>query len=168
MSTQRTVRADDRGSECAKGNRRGYERRGGGKAEEHIIDNKREDLQDYMENGVKLIHASVPPNAAQIQTAKDAGHVTVSPPANGRVHIEIAQYVKPGDSLAVDLDAAANRLVGLTVESYLDQPDEPVTLAVEMRALPDGALYAAQTTLEAKAKHIRVVVQNSGHRPLTK
>ena len=121
-----------------------------------------------MEEAVKLIHSYVPPNAAQIQAAKDAGHVTVSPPANGKVHIEITQYVKPGDSLAVDLDAAANRLVGLAVKTYLDKPDEPITLAVEMKALPDGALYAAQTTLDAKAKNIRVVVQNSGHKPLVK
>jgi hypothetical protein len=33
-------------------------------------------------------------------------------------------------------------------------------------ALPDGALCAAQTTLEAKAKNITVVIQNSGHRPV--
>ena len=31
---------------------------------------------------------------------------------------------------------------------------------------PDGALYAAQTTLEAKAKNITVVIQSSGHRPV--
>jgi hypothetical protein len=32
-------------------------------------------------------------------------------------------------------------------------------------ALPDGALYAAQTALEAKARNITVAIQNSGHRP---
>jgi hypothetical protein len=37
-----------------------------------------------------------------------------------------------------------------------------------MNALADGALYAAQTTLEAKAKNITVVIQNSGHRPLAR
>jgi hypothetical protein len=147
------------------GRRRGG---GGGKVKEQVVENKKEDIQEYMENAVKLIHSYVPPNAEQIQAAKDAGHVTVSPPANGRVHIEITQYVKPGDSLAVDLDAAANRLVGLAVKTYLDKPDEPITLAVEMKALPDGALYAAQTTLDAKAKNIRVVVQNAGHKPLAK
>jgi hypothetical protein len=29
-----------------------------------------------------------------------------------------------------------------------------------------GALYAAQTTLDAKAKNIRVVMQNAGYQPL--
>jgi hypothetical protein len=66
------------------------------------------------------------------------------------------------------VDAAANRLLGLGVNTYLDKPDESVTLAVQMNALPDGALYAAQTTLDAKAKNITVVIQNSGHRPVSR
>ena len=47
------------------------------------------------------------------------------------------------------------RLLGLGVNSYLDKPEDVVTLAVQMGALPDGAIYAAQTTLDAKAKNIR-------------
>jgi hypothetical protein len=78
------------------------------------------------------------------------------------------QYLKPGDSLTIDLDTAANRLLGLGVNSYLDKPDEPVTLAVQMNTLPDGALYAAQTTLDAKAKNIQIVITNSGHKPVAR
>ena len=87
--------------------------------------------------------------------------------AGGKAQLVISQYLKPGDSLTIDMDTAANRLLGLGVNSYLDKPDDPVTLAVQMSTLPDGALYAAQTTLDAKAKNIRVVVQNSGHRPVS-
>jgi len=65
------------------------------------------------------------------------------------------------------VDAAANRLVGLGVASYVDKKDEPVTLAVKLGALADGTSYTAETTLDAKAKNIRVVIQNTGHRPLT-
>jgi hypothetical protein len=46
------------------------------------------------------------------------------------------------------------------------EQDDVVTLAVQMSSLPDGAIYAGQTTLEAKAKNITVVVQNSGYRPV--
>ncbi len=35
-----------------------------------------------------------------------------------------------------------------------------------MSTLPDGAIYAGKTTLEAKAKNILVVIQNSGHKPV--
>ena len=84
------------------------------------------------------------------------------------MRLVISQYLQSGDSLTLDLDAAASRLTGLGVNTYLDKPDETVTLAVQMNALADGALYAAQTTLDAKAKNITVVIQNSGHRPVSK
>ena len=64
------------------------------------------------------------------------------------------------------MDAAANRLVGLTVESYLDKREDAVTLAVQLGALADGTSYTAQTTFDAAAKHIQVVIKNAGHRPL--
>ena len=40
--------------------------------------------------------------------------------------------------------------MALHVNSYLDTKEDAVTLAVQMNTLPDGALYAAQTTLDAK------------------
>lgn len=140
-------------------------RRGGGKMKEQIVENKKDEMKDYMERAAALIHAYVPPDPAKIQAAKDAGRITTNPPADGKVRLVISQYQQPGDSVTVDLDAAANRLTGLGVNTYLDKPDEAVTLAVQMSALPDGAIYAAQTTLDVKAKNITVVIQNSGHRP---
>jgi hypothetical protein len=108
----------------------------------------------------------VPPNPAQIQAAKDAGRIAVNPQADGKARIVISEYLKPGDSLTIDLDPASKKLLGLDVSSYLDKKEDTVTLAVQMNSLPDGALYAGQTTLEAKAKNIKVVVQNSGYRPV--
>jgi hypothetical protein len=105
---------------------------------------------------------------AQIQAVKDGGRLTANPQPGGKLRIEMKQYLKPGDSLTIDLDTAANRLLGLGVNSYLDKPDEPVTLAVQMNTLPDGALYSAQTTLDAKAKNIQVVITNSGHKPVAR
>ena len=66
------------------------------------------------------------------------------------------------------MDGTANRLLGLNVNSYLDKPEDTVTLAVQMTTLPDGALFASETTLDAKAKNIRVVIQNSGFKPAAK
>ena len=139
-----------------------------GRLKEKVVDNKKDEMKDYMAAAVALVHSYVPPNPAQIQAAKDAGRIAANPQAGGKVRLVISQYVKAGDALTVDLDTAANRVVGLGVSTYLDKPDEPVTLAVLMSALPDGAIYAAQTTLDAKAKNITVVIQNSGYRPVSK
>jgi hypothetical protein len=142
--------------------------RRGARVKEKVVDNKKAEMKDYMERAAALIHTYVPPNPEKIQAAKEAGRIAVTPQAGGRVRLVISQYLQPGDALTLDVDSAANRLVGLGVNTYLDKPDEAVTLAVQMNALPDGAIYAAQTTLEAKAKNITVVVQNSGHRPVSR
>jgi len=74
--------------------------------------------------------------------------------------------VQPSDLLALDVNTNAALLSAINVATYLDKKEDAVTLAVQFGTLTDGTSYTAQTTLEAKAKNIRVVVQNSGHRPL--
>ena len=140
-------------------------RRGrGGRLKQQIVENKKDEMKDYMERAAALIHQYVPPGAQEIQAAKDAGRVTVTPQPGDAVRLLISQYRQQGDSLTLDLNRAASTLTGLSVNTWLDKPEETVTLAVRMATLSDGALYAAQTTLDAKAKHITVVIQNSGHR----
>ena len=139
--------------------------RRGGKLKEQVVEKKKDEMKDYMEKAAALIHQYVPPSPQQIQAAKDAGRIAVNP-QSGKVQIVISQYLKPGDSLTIDFDPVANRLLGLGVASYPDTPSDVVTLAVQMSSLPDGALYAGQTTLDAKAKNVQVVIRNSGHRPV--
>jgi hypothetical protein len=142
--------------------------RRGGRLKEKIVENKKDEMQEYMKNAAALIHSYVPPDAARIQAAKDAGRVATTPQAGGAVRVAISQYQLPGDSLTIDLDPAAGRLLGLGVNTYLDKKEDTVTLAVKMNTLADGALYAAETKLDAAAKNITVVIQNTGHRPVAK
>src|SRR6476619_5264288 len=142
--------------------------RGRGQVKQQIVENKKEDMQEYMQKAVALVHQYMPPKPELIQAAKDAGRVTPQPQGDGQIKLEIAQYLQPGDKLSLDIDAAGSRRLGVGVDTYLDKKDDPVTLAVQMATLPDGAFYAAQTTLDAKAKNIRVVIPNSGYRPLSK
>jgi hypothetical protein len=138
--------------------------RGRGRLKEQIVEKKKDEMKDYMERAVALVHQYVPPSPSGIQAAKDAGRITVTPPAGGKVRITVAEYFKPGDTLTVDLDSSTNTVSGLGVNSYLDAQDDIVTLAVQMNSLPDGAIFAGQTTLDAKARQITVVIQNTGHR----
>lgn len=141
-------------------------RRGGGRLKQQIIENKKDDMKEYMEKAAALIHQYVPPDPAKIQAAKDAKRVTAAPQAASTLRLTIADYVQSKDSLTIDVDPATSQLNGLGVNTYLEKPEDTVTLSVQMNTLADGALYAAQTTLEAKAKNITVVVRNAGHRPV--
>jgi hypothetical protein len=142
--------------------------RRGGRLKEKIIENKKDDMKEYMEKAAALIHQYVPPDPAQVQKAKDAGNMLVRPPADGKLRVEFRDYVQPSDQMMIDIDAKAALLSALSVATYLEKKEDTVTLTVRFATLPDGTSYNAQTTLEAKAKNIRVVVENAGHRPLAK
>jgi len=140
----------------------------GGRLKEKIVENKVEDMQEYMEQAAALIHQYVPPNPDLVQKAKDGGKLAIKPTDGGRVQLAFTDYVQPGDRFTIDVNAAASNLSAITVATYLEKPEDTVALKVAFAALPDGTSYTSQTTLDAKAKNITVVVQNSGHRPVSK
>ena len=84
------------------------------------------------------------------------------------MRLAFKDYVQPKDAMTIDVDAKAALLSAIHVATYLEKPEDTVTLDVRFSTLADGTSYTSQTTLEAKAKNIRVVVENSGHRPMAK
>jgi hypothetical protein len=129
-----------------------------------VVAKKTDDMKDYMQRAAALIHQYVPPDPTRIQAAKDSGRIAISPQAGGNVNVAISQYLLEGDALTINMNPTTSALLGLGVNTWLDKADETVTLAVKMSTLPDGALYAAETTLNAAAKNITVVIQNSGYK----
>jgi hypothetical protein len=138
----------------------------GGRVKGKIVENKKDEIKEYMEKAVALIQSYVPPNPAKIQAAKDAGKMAVQPVPAGGARIEFKDYVKPKDLLAIEIDPSGTRLSTITVASYMDSPDDAVTLNVVFAALEDGTSYTSKTTLDAKAKNITVVVSNGGYKKL--
>lgn len=75
-------------------------------------------------------------------------------------------YAKPGDTVTVAFDTAAKKVRGYDVNSYLDAPDDVVTLKVVFNSLPDGTNYAAQSVLDATAMQIQIRTTNSNYNKL--
>lgn len=142
--------------------------RRGGRVKERVVENKKDEMQEYMEKAASLIHQYVPPSPERIQQAKDAGNVKLQPQPDGKARIELRNFVQPSDLLAIDVDAKASNLTALSVETYLEKREDAVILAVGFATLADATSYVARTTLEATAKNISVVVENAGHRPLAR
>lgn len=132
-----------------------------------IVEGKKEEMADYMKQAVDLVQSYVPPDPAQIQAAMDAGKFSVNMVEPGkRVRLEFRDYHLVGDVLAVEIDLTTNRILGLGVSTYLENPEDTVTLEVSFASLPDGTGYPAQIALEAKAKDLTVTVENSGYRKM--
>jgi hypothetical protein len=129
-----------------------------------IAASKQEEMTDYMKSAVALVKEYVPPQPVLIQKAKDAGKVSVSPLPDQRARLTFTDYIKPGDSFALNLDLASNRPVEAKVSTYLDDKDDAVTLDVRFSTLDNNATYSSVITLDAKAKNLQVTVENSGYR----
>ncbi len=129
-----------------------------------IVAAKKEELTDYMKDAVALVKHYLPLDQARIQMARDAGKVSLTPLPNQRLRLTFTDYLKAGDNLALDIDLGNNRPLEAKVTTYLDSPKQPITLDVRFSALDNNATYVATVTLEAKAKNLKVDVQNSGYR----
>ncbi|HRZ34845.1 MAG TPA: hypothetical protein P5534_00600 [Candidatus Paceibacterota bacterium] len=130
-----------------------------------IAEAKQEELTDYMKEAVALVKSYVPPTPVLIQAAKDAGKVSLDVLEPGRrARLNFRDYLKPGDNLGVEVDLTSNRLLALTVKTYLDSAKDVVDLQAGMGTLADGTSYADAITLNAPAKKLTVKVDNSGYR----
>lgn len=129
-----------------------------------VIENKKEEMGEYMQSAVALVKSYIPPDPARIQAAKDAGKVSMTQLEGGkRLKIDIKDFEKPGDVLGIEVDMATNTILGLSVASYLTDTKDAVTLDVKMAALDDGTGYPATITLDGKAKEIRVAISNAAY-----
>jgi hypothetical protein len=134
-----------------------------------VIAKKTEELTDYMKQAVALVKTYVPPDPARIQAVKDAGNVSLDLPGGGKgARLNFRNYQKPGDVFTVEVDHASNRVIGLTVATYLDDPKDTVTLNVGFSTLQDGTGYPATEVLVATAKNLSVNITNSGYRKSTR
>jgi hypothetical protein len=133
------------------------------KAAEH----KKEEMEAYIKKAVELVHDYIPPLPGLIQQSIKGGKLTMQMLDPGRlVRLTFGDYLKPGDSLSVEIGLPANQLLGLAVSTYLDDKKDSIAMDVTMSALPDGTIYAARSVLTAKAKGLTVSVENTHYQHL--
>jgi hypothetical protein len=132
-----------------------------------IVESKKQELTDTMKQAVALVKSYVPPNPALIQRSKDTGKASMEVLQPGKlIRLVFRDYQLPGDVLAITVDLSTNRLAGISVSTYLGQPNTPVTLEVAMGSLADGTTYPANIQLGIKSQQLAVAVSNSGYKPL--
>jgi hypothetical protein len=131
-----------------------------------IIEKKKGEMQDYMERVASLMQRYVPPEASNMQKSFQNGKAALQTSGDGIVTLVFRDYAKPGDTVTLMFDTAAKKVRGYDVNSYLDAPDDVVTLKVVFDSLPDGTNYAAQSALDATAKQIQIRTANSNYRKL--
>jgi len=128
-----------------------------------VIEKKKGEMKDYMERVASLVKRYVPPEGSQMQASFQSGNGAMQPAADGVVTLVFHDYAKPGDTVSLKFDTAAKKIQGYDVSTYLDAPEEVVTLRVVFENLPDGTNYVAQSILDATAKQVQIRTTNSGY-----
>jgi hypothetical protein len=136
-----------------------------GKLKERVIEKKKEEMQDYMEQVKSIISLYVPPDAQRMQRAFQAHNVSIVP-GGGVAQLVFKNYAQPGDQMTIAFDTATRKVQTLNVNTYVGDPKDMITLAAQFASLPDGPNYVAQTVLNAPSKQIQVTTTNANYSKL--
>jgi hypothetical protein len=134
----------------------------GGRMKQRIIEKKKEEMKDYMEDVKGLLSMYVPPDPQKMQQAYQAGNVSLNP-SGGIINLVFRDYAQPGDQMTLAFDPATRKVASLNINTYMGETKDVVTLQVHMGSLPDGTNFVQQTVLNASAKHLVVTTSNSNY-----
>jgi hypothetical protein len=131
-----------------------------------VVEKKTGEMKDYMASAIKLIGRYVPPSPDTLQAVVAAGKASLSQAGPDAVQLIFKDYALPGDSYMFTLDKAGNAMRRLDVDTYLDKPEDKVTLVVDFQTLPDGTRCVAKKVLNTAAKEIVVTITSSDYKKL--
>jgi hypothetical protein len=137
----------------------------GGRLKQRVIEKKKGEMQEYMEEVKSVLGMYVPPDAQRMQQAYQSGNLALNP-AGGVLNLIFRNYAQPGDQMILTFDPGTKKITALSVNTYMGDAKDAVTLQVQMASLPDGTNYAQQTILNATAKQLVVTTTNSNYQKL--
>ena len=95
------------------------------------------------------------------------GKLSVSPPdASGMVQVGIRDYLKSGDSVTIDVNAAAGSLSGMAIAACMERAKDAVRPKVGLGTFDDGTIYTATIHLDVEARELAIDIENSGYKKL--
>ncbi len=137
----------------------------GGRLKQRVIEKKKAEMQDYMGDVKGLLSMYVPPDPQKMEQAYQAGKASINPQGS-LVNLVFRDYAQPGDQMTLTFDTAASKVISLSVNTYMGQEKDAVTLQVQMATLPDGTNYVQQTILNATAKKLVVTTTSSNYQKM--
>jgi hypothetical protein len=137
----------------------------GGPLMKKMIEKKQAEMKEYMGDVKGVLALYLPPDPLKMEQAKQAGNLSLNP-VPGAVNLIFKNYVQPGDQMTLSFDTTAKKVASVSVNTFMADTQDAVTLQVQMAGLPDGTNYAQQTILNATAKQLVVTTTNANYQKL--
>src|SRR5271170_115564 len=115
----------------------------GGRLKQRIVAKKTDEFQQYGQQ-VAALAKQYHPDAQLLQQAYQKGNISLQMGGGaGTVSLVIKNYIKPGDTMTLVFNPQAKAVEALNVSSYLNDPNDVVTMAVQFAKLPNGINHVA-------------------------
>jgi len=130
-----------------------------------IAANKKEEMGDYIKAAIEKIQTYLPPDPGKIQEIYAAGKTSIQILEPGKkFKLSFPDYNEAGDLLAISINKENKEIMAVAVTTSVDDPAQKVLFNITYNNLPDGTQYSANTTLDAQAKQVKIVIENSGYK----
>ena len=139
---------------------------GGGPLKQRMMEKAKEEFEAEMQKIRATIGLYVPPDGQKMEQAFQSGNANIDRPGAGEGGLDFKNYAKPGDSMALDFNMNTKKLSGLNVHTYLDDPSQAMSLAVQFATLPDGTNYSSNITIQVPSKSMAVNITNSNYQKI--
>ena len=143
----------------------GRGRRGGGKVKEKVIENKKEEFAELLQNLGQLVgsYAHMPPDKMQ---AFAAG-ATLTPNQGDKkdqLLIQGKNVIQPGDAMSVWVDPKSYMFRSVEIQTSYEE--KPVHFKGDFQPLTAGPTYSARSVLEYPDKEVELTVENYDYQKL--
>lgn len=139
----------------------------GGKLKRHIVAKKTAEFQDYGEQIADLAGQYTQPDPGRLQQAYQQGNMSLQlGGGESSVTLILKNYIKPNDAVTLVFNKQQHAIQSLQISTYLADPQDAVTIAVQFAKLPNGINHVTGTRVNGVGKQLTVVTQNSNYQPI--
>jgi hypothetical protein len=133
----------------------------GGRIKQRMIARKTDEFQQYGQQVAALAKQYTQIDPQLLQQAYQQGNASIQlGGAPGTVTLVIKNYLKSGDSMTLVFNEGQKAIQSLQISSYLSDPKDAVTVAVQFAKLPAGVNHVANAQINGVSKQMTVALQN--------
>jgi hypothetical protein len=131
-----------------------------------IVAKKTGEMKEELEAAVDLVQLYVPPLPELMQGVMSDGRASISQAGPGALSLMFPGYVKKGDGLTLTFDSTVKSLRQIEVNTWLDEPDNSVSLKVTMQAMPEGISYPGTVVFTLAKRQLEVKITKSNYQKI--
>jgi hypothetical protein len=127
----------------------------------HIVEKKKEQIQADVEEIQAIMQLYLPFNQMKFKEALLTGKIALEHDGTNRNTIVLNDYAKLGDQLRLTLNSTTTQVDRISLETYLENSEDAMTVDVRFSTLADGTVYPALTSIKAPSKKLLIATADS-------